>query len=320
MKKMSDQNSEFTDAGVDRQTLKRLCVTKPHRHAIALLFNWFVISTTAALSSIEFNIFIYIIAVTIIGARMHALAVLMHDAAHFRFLKNRRWNDLLSNVLVMYPLLSSIGRYRKNHLQHHQSLNTEDDPDWVVKIDHKDFTFPKSKSEFMFTLVSYFFVIRGIFDALWFVKRFSHAEPKKTSLRQRAPSIIFAVTLLMVLAWTDGWSNYLLYWLVPFFSTFFMFQYVRSVAEHFGGLSYEGELKSTRTLKANGLERFFFAPHNIGYHLEHHLYPSVPFYHLPELHQVLLRSENYAKSAHITQGVLGGLLQELSRAQPPKVA
>ena len=55
----------------------------------------------------------------------------MHDATHYRFLKNRKWNDLISNITTMYPLFSSIEKYRENHLRHHQHLNTEDDPDWV---------------------------------------------------------------------------------------------------------------------------------------------------------------------------------------------
>jgi len=33
--------------------------------------------------------------------------------------------------------------------------------------------------------------------------------------------------------------------------------------------------------------QFLFLPNNIGYHYEHHLYPSIPFYHLPGLREVL---------------------------------
>jgi fatty acid desaturase len=32
---------------------------------------------------------------------------------------------------------------------------------------------------------------------------------------------------------------------------------------------------------------FFFAPKQVNYHLEHHLYPSIPFYYLPRVHAVL---------------------------------
>jgi fatty acid desaturase len=36
------------------------------------------------------------------------------------------------------------------------------------------------------------------------------------------------------------------------------------------------------------LQRFFLFPHHVGYHIEHHLYPAVPHYHLPALHAALM--------------------------------
>ena len=90
-----------------------------------------------------------------------------------------------------------------------------------------------------------------------------------------------------------------------------MFQYIRSVAEHFGELAYDHNLTSSRTVKANWLERFFLSPHNVGYHLEHHLYPGVPFYHLPKLHKLLMGKKEYSQKAHITKGYVTGLMDEL---------
>ncbi len=35
------------------------------------------------------------------------------------------------------------------------------------------------------------------------------------------------------------------------------------------------------------LGRALLFPHHVNYHLEHHLYPAVPHYHLPRLHRLL---------------------------------
>ena len=35
------------------------------------------------------------------------------------------------------------------------------------------------------------------------------------------------------------------------------------------------------------LGRALLFPHHVNYHLEHHLYPAVPHYHLPQLHRLL---------------------------------
>ncbi len=90
-----------------------------------------------------------------------------------------------------------------------------------------------------------------------------------------------------------------------------MFQYIRSVSEHFGDLAYDHELTGSRTVKTNAVERFFIAPHNVGYHLEHHLYPGIPYYNLPKLHQLLMEVPTFKANAHITQGYFNGLLKEL---------
>lgn len=92
-----------------------------------------------------------------------------------------------------------------------------------------------------------------------------------------------------------------------------MFQYIRSVAEHFGELAYEDELSSSRTVQPNWLEKILIAPHQEGYHLEHHLYPGVPFYNLPKLHLLLMQTKVYQDKAHITKGYLSGLLKELGK-------
>ena len=41
----------------------------------------------------------------------------------------------------------------------------------------------------------------------------------------------------------------------------------------------------TRSILTNRVSAFFMC--NENYHLEHHLYPGVPWYNLPRLHQVL---------------------------------
>lgn len=296
--------------------LKPLFTIESHRHAVALLYNWAIILVTIVFCGQFFTPLSYILGIIIIGARMHALAILMHDATHYRFLKNRKWNDLLSNLLTMYPIFTSIEQYRLNHLRHHRHLNTEEDPDWVAKLGKRAFTFPKSKREFLMSLLSYFFLYQGLMDALWLLKRLSANKPEK---KEKAPRnwarASFYLLLFTGLTLTGTWKYFFLFWIIPYLSTFFMFQYIRSVAEHFGELAYENSLNSTRTVKTNWLERFFIAPHNVGYHLEHHLYPGVPFYNLPALHQLLMENEEYNVNAHITQGYLSGLLKELGSVQ-----
>lgn len=309
---MATHDARDLELKIDPSTLKPLYKTKVHRHVLAMLFDWIVIFAAIYWCIQFFNPFTYLLAVIIIGARMHALAILMHDATHYRFLKNRKWNDLLTNLLTMYPIFTSIEQYRQNHLRHHRHLNTEHDPDWVAKLGKRAFRFPKTKLEFLGTVFSYLVLYQGIMDAVWFLKRFGSddkVKDKKSGIKW--VRTFFYVALFTILTIAGWWKYYALFWIVPYLSTFFMFQYIRSVAEHFGDLAYDDLLTSTRTVKPNLIERFFIAPHQVGYHLEHHLYPGVPFYNLPELHKVLLQDSSYEGQAHITYGYVKGLLNEL---------
>ena len=308
-------NANDLDLTIHSNDLKPLFETKPFRHILGLMSNWIVIFGTIYLTIQYFNPLTYLIAVIIVGARMHALAILMHDASHFRFLKNKGWNDFITNWLTMYPLFTSIEKYRDNHMRHHRHLNSEHDPDWAAKLTKREFHFPKSKSAFIWTVLSYLFLYQGASDAIWFLKRFGSdkTEASKNNWSGKISRILFFVILFTLLTVFGLWKYYLLFWFVPYLTSFFMFQYIRSVAEHFGELAYDHLLTSTRTVKANWLERLIIAPHNVGYHIEHHLYPGVPYYHLPKLHQLLMKDEAFSEKAHLTHGYLKGVLNELGK-------
>ena len=119
---------------IDPLELKSLYEIKPLVHASAILFNWLIIAGAIWLCLQFPSVWLYILTVIVVGARMHALAILMHDATHFRFLHSKKWNDILTNIITMYPIFTSIEKYRANHLAHHSYLNTDDDPDWFAKL------------------------------------------------------------------------------------------------------------------------------------------------------------------------------------------
>ena len=100
--------------------------------------------------------------------------------------------------------------------------------------------------------------------------------------------------------------------MVPLFTYFLWIIYVRGVAEHFGGIEHHHEdlLAMTRHVECNLFERLLIAPNYIHVHIGHHLYPSVPFYNLRRLQQLLMENPEYAKRAHVTPGYIA-FLKEL---------
>ncbi|UKN02069.1 fatty acid desaturase [Paracrocinitomix mangrovi] len=68
------------------------------------------------------------------------------------------------------------------------------------------------------------------------------------------------------------------------------------VMEH-NGLPYEGNiLEKTRSMRTNKAVKFLMW--NMPYHAEHHAYPAVPFYNLPQLHKALESELKHKDESH----------------------
>ena len=217
------------------------------------------------------------------------------------------YNFQFQDVFAAWPIMATVEGYRQNHLAHHQHTNTEQDPDWMVKLGKAAFTFPQRAWVTVLNLLGYLVAISSLRDLANILPRVSG---KNQSGRYKLARLGYYLTIATLVTMLGAWKGFLLYWVVPYFTLFFLFLYVRSVAEHFGGMDYSEELGSTRTVITHFWERWFFAPHNINYHLEHHLFPGVPFYNLPKLRAALMRDETYRAKAHVTHGYSTGVLRE----------
>jgi fatty acid desaturase len=106
---------------------------------------------------------------------------------------------------------------------------------------------------------------------------------------------------------TTGIGWYLvLFWIVPYLTSFHIIGWFIELSEHCS--SIEG--RSTNVLMARNrssrhFEKWLTSINNDGYHLDHHLDPTTPFWLLPRAHQIRLKDPVYA--AHCAE--TGGLFQ-----------
>ena len=124
-------------------------------------------------------------------------------------------------------------------------------------------------------------------------------------------SILIAQVLIFLPLWVTGhpWL-YLTLWVLPFMTVLQFLLRIRGIAEHAGYQPNENQALNARTV-INPLQTFFLAPHGVHYHIEHHLYPSIPFYSLPEAHRILkARGELPEKNLYTGYGQI---LSELIR-------
>jgi len=101
--------------------------------------------------------------------------------------------------------------------------------------------------------------------------------------------IIFQVGLLSVLIYFLGIVLGVLSWMTPFAMS--APNRMLAASQHAGLAQYRksGPLEHSRTIILPGWLYILYA--GMNFHCEHHLYPSIPYYHLPERHAILLKRE-----------------------------
>ncbi len=315
---------------LQKEELKALSKPSAWRTSFSLLGDWLGITLLFALLIFFPNPFTYLFCFILMGRQQLALAIMMHDGAHARLYKSLTLNHFLGQFFTAAPLFFSQDSYRKFHLKHHLNPLVPDDPD-ISLIGG----YPISKKSFLRKIlrdlfgVSYFKFIgyflyqarkksmnpspRPCFDGLTTTS--SSREEGESGSKKNMPigylifSILLINSLMLGILWKLGhpWL-YVFFWLLPLMTSLQVLLRIRGVAEHAGYQPDKNQLLNSRTV-LNPLQAFFFAPHQVNYHMEHHQYPSIPYFNLPKVHG-LMRERKTLPEKNIYSGY-GQVLKEL---------
>lgn len=269
----------------------------------AIASEWLAILIAIAVCHYFWHPILYILAIMFIGGRQHALAVLQHDAAHYRLLPNKVWNDIVGEIFLAWPILLSNQGFREYHFLHHRYVGTEKDGNRTQYGTHTPtgeitpaWTFPKSKTGFALWMLLRLSGIAGIIYML----RSGDRILTQGSWRYRLLNLVYYASIFGLVLWLHMGRFLLLYWLVPLGTWFIFTNLLRIAGEHSAIENPHCFYQLTRTTIPSWFDRIFVVPRNISYHIEHHLFPHIPFYRLPELHNQLMKQEDFHKQAHLT--------------------
>ncbi len=295
--------------------LRQLVQTNHVKTAFAVVFDWFLIGCNFTLLILFPHPIIYIFCFLFLARQQLALAILMHDAAHRRLAQKVAVNDFIGQFFCAAPLFFSMYSYQKLHLKHHIDPLAPDDPDLSLISGY-----PISKASFLRKILR---DASGL-SYLKFIRYFIYMARKKSSESQKPLvktakgkmplwliifSMLFMNGLLLttVSLFASPWL-YFFFWFLPMITALQVLLRIRGIAEHAGYTQNPDQRMNARTV-LNPIQTFIFAPHNVNYHIEHHLYPAVPYFKLPELHR-LLKNKNALPVANIYPGY-GKVLSEL---------
>ena len=222
----------------------------------------------------------------LIGMLIHAMAILMHEGIHGSLFRNRIL-DRGFGFFLGAPALFSATAYRVTHLNHHRHNRTARDPDEFTNV---------SKHRWIVTFLFYAWGLAGIIVYVFHVPimallRGTPRQRLAVLLEHLLLAAIYAGVILGALRF--GWFSFVLHgWIIPLFFAN-LFGNFRGWAEHM--MTRSGHpLIQTRTVTSNAFVSFFMC--NLNYHLEHHLFPAMPWYHLPRLHRLLQDEYREAES------------------------
>ncbi len=242
--------------------------------------------------------------VVLMGIAQHSLFILSHEAAHYRLLSHRGANDVLGRLIGMSSGVSMC-TYRVTHRLHHNNLYGSEDPDTAI---HGGY--PRGRAYLLRKLAqdivgwnawktyAYFFGAPAINeDTQRAIRPLDDTSPQlRKAARQDRYWVVGAHIAMPLLAYAlaswHGLVVYLVVWILPLMTALQPILRLRAVCEHGAVSDLSSPLtaaRSNRTL-GNWPNRVLGAvlfPHHVNYHLEHHLYPAVPHYHLPALHLAL---------------------------------
>ena len=217
------------------------------------------------------------------GLFLVSLFAAMHECVHYSAFHSRRLNEIVG-WLAGLGIVFNATYYRQFHFAHHRyAQDPARDPELIATPT------PRTRAAYWWraTAIPYWIarfrnlvnLSRGRFDGLDFVPRPAHAEIVRS---MRLMALVLAALALGSLALR---TDVLLWtWLVPLvLGQPFLRLYLLS--EHTGCSEDDDGLANTRTTVSVWPVRFLMW--NLPYHAEHHLYPSIPFHHLPETHRLL---------------------------------
>ena len=211
-----------------------------------------------------------------------------HEFSHRTVFSSRRVNTFFYQIFSFLCFYEA-QTFRWTHANHHRrTLHTSDPYDYEIQVPHGNSPI---------RLIYEFSGLRPLFSE--YKKLLLHSANIMTPLAKDcvpknhwrkvviSSRIYIALTLLIIaVAIYAGSIMPLLFVITPNLYARFLLNWIIGFPQH-AGLSENALDHKTNTRNVMVNPMFAFLCMNMNYHLDHHMFPQVPFYHLPKLHNLI---------------------------------
>ena len=264
---------------IPADALRRLHEKRPLLHALVALFNVAVLIGSGVAIVLLPHWYEWLPFGLVAGFAVFDFTVLLHEVVHRAVLATA--NEKTYRVLgLLYAVPSGISatQFTKWHLDHHAGLGSyEEDP-------KRHWLSPKRNARWLKAL----YFTPALFPIYFRAAARENAsyppELQKRIARERIATIAFQLGVLGVIALIGGWFVAWKLYVIPIFFIFPIAFALNRLGQHYD-IDPADPAKWSTLVKSSWFWNAAFLFSN--FHLEHHYFPGVPFYHLPKLQKLL---------------------------------
>ena len=209
-----------------------------------------------------------------------------HETGHGTAFKTKKYNQFFFEVTSFMVLRETFLRIKSHDIHHRHTIITDKDPEIVTPT-------PPNFRSLILNLFMVERAIKGLSElTLHSLNLLSKKDIQNGRSKLPKGALFKARIWLCILVFTVSLSFYLSSWLpvlligplpMMFGGTL---RHLFALSQHVGlAQNVHDHRMNTRTIYLGPVLGFLYM--NMQYHLEHHLYPNVPYYNLPALHEAI---------------------------------
>lgn len=264
---------------ITRDQMRVLHAKVPSRHFVVAVRQFLILGLcTWGLIRLD-NPLIWIPLALVQGFTIFNFTVLLHEVLHHNVFE-RRHPGAERALALAYAIPSGISasQFTRWHLDHHAELGSaEDDP-------KRHYLSPKINARWYKLLYATPVLFPIYFRAARKETVSYPPELQRTIGWERRAAILFHLGALALIWWLFGAAAALRASVIPVFFVFPIAFTLNRLGQHYD-IDPSDPAKWGTLMRGNWFWDFAFI--NSNYHLEHHYFPGVPFYHLPALQRAL---------------------------------
>ncbi len=228
------------------------------------------------------NFTVIFFSVLFITRQMRGLENIVHFGSHNNFSKNRKTNDLLTNLFAAWPMLQDVSQYRIFHALHHGEYASHQDP-CRIRLENIGANTQNINSNKQLLLLI----------AKWmpqYVREFYREV--KSDIGQVSIFLVWHSVSALVLTLLHSWqlAAFVVFsWMLIMFVSLPFLRSIAELSEH----DYElGDSVATTTFNNLGLlDHLLIHPAGDAWHSLHHLHPTVSWWKQRKAHNFLMKHD-----------------------------